>query len=231
MMMNSLRELPCRVITVEGHPVSEGYSNHIIPIWKELGFKPRKFNAITPKTLPSYLKFEPIESVKYTSKGFRKDHTPTEKAIWYSHVELWFSCVEDDIPYFVLEHDTVPVSAKDLTWINGTDYQPFDLGAMGCYVITPKFAMWMIDFLTSRHGVVDTGPGSMIDWVRTHWQEDLKLQQIDIITHADPRYKHACTQVIDPKHGTVIDHYTGTQAEGMDWKLFPHYQEVDLKLI
>lgn len=223
-----MKHLQTFVITVKGHKTSEAYANFIKPRWRALGFKPQTFDAITPDTLPDYLHFTPIQSNKYSRHGFFKDHTPTEKAIWYSHTELWIKCMKLNEPIIVLEHDTVPIAPEHLIWDGKTSYQVYDRGAMGCYVITPEFAVWMLDFLTVRHGEVDSGPGSLIDWTTWFWKKDLDEAHLDVVVHRDSRYRPACTQVIDRRLGTVIDHYSGTQAEGMTWREFPHYKEITL---
>lgn len=229
--MKKMNDLPTYIITVKGNTVSESYASYVTPYWQRLGFNVETFDAITPATLLNYLKFKPINSKKYIDKGFVKDHTPTEKAVWYSHCELWKLCVKHDTPIVVLEHDVIPTEPQNLIWC-GVDYQVFDRGALGCYVITPEFAQWMLDFLINKHGVVDSGPGGMIDWVHNFpaWKRDRDRHGIDIIVHRDQRYRPACTQIIDRRFGTVIDHYSGTCAAQYEWGEFSHYQEVQLDL-
>jgi len=211
------------IITVLESDISVRYASYVKPFWTAVGVNARTFPAFTPDTMPDTMRFENILMQKYASKGFTKPHTPTEKATWYSHIAVWRECIQAQRPYLVLEHDAIPTRPSSMCWDTSVDFQSFDLGAMGCYVITPKFATQLIHWLRFTHGVIDSGPGSLLWWIK----ED-KLLPADLIIPGDARYVPAATQVIDRRYGTVIDHYTGTEAEKYEWHDFPHYKEITL---
>jgi hypothetical protein len=226
--------LPTFMIVVKGNRVSEGYADFVTPRWWALGFDVERFDAITPDTLPDYLNFQPIVNQKYKRRGIKKEHTPTEKAVWYSHTELWKKCIAMDTPIVVLEHDVIPKGDKQFEFNEAKEvYRVYDRGAMGCYVITPIFAKWMMSFLTDFHGMVDSGPGSLIDWV-TYDPHFFPMQHAacdgkNVVVHKSERYRPMATQVVDDRYGTVIDHYGGTEAEAMieTFKDFP-YERIKL---
>lgn len=233
-MKQWIKDLPTYMIVVKGHKTSEGYADYVEPAWKAFGFKIQRFDAVTPDTLHKYdyLKFTRIQSAKYNRLGIKKDHTPTERGIWYSHTELWWKCIEANEPIVVMEHDVIPVTPSELYWNPHKEhYRVFDKGAMGCYVITPRFAECMIEMLTTPlHGITDSGPGSLVDWMATHeeWAKYRAVKGLHVVVHRMSEYRNACTQVIDRRYGTVIDHYTGTEAEGLRWGEFQHYREITL---
>jgi Glycosyltransferase family 25 (LPS biosynthesis protein) len=223
--MIHLTELACLIITVKGHAVSEAYRDYVLPFWHEQGIFPETFDAITPDTMVEDIDFYDVAMTKYVQRGFRKPFTPTEKAVWFSHIGCWRRVIDHGAPMLILEHDAFPQRPAQFWYNPVVSYQAYDKGAMGCYVITPDFAAWMINWLYNIHGKIDSGPGSLINWVRTE-----KFSPYKIITTAAPDYVSAATQVIDRRFGTVIDHYTGTPAEHIDWHEFPFYKEITLPL-
>lgn len=86
---------------MEQHPVSEMYKREVQDSWKDydLSF----FNAVTPRDL--YQKHKLTFGLKDSRKPHR-EFTSTEKAVWYSHFELWCKCVQLNKPIIVVEHDS-----------------------------------------------------------------------------------------------------------------------------
>lgn len=223
MARQHLSQLDAVIITVLESELSVKYAEYVKPFWSAEGVVVETFPAFTPDTMPDTMRFSNILMQKYTDKGFTKEHTPTEKATWYSHIATWRHCIRLQRPLLVLEHDAVPIKKSGLYRNTDVDFHSFDMGAMGCYVITPSFATRLIHWLRFTHGVIDSGPGSILWWVKEE-----KLIPADIIIPGDRRYNPAVTQVIDRRYGTVIDHYTGTEAEKYEWHDFPHYKEITL---
>jgi len=87
------------MIIMDEHPISQMYSRTTIPSWKKQGYKINKFNAVTPKDLYSK------STLTFGNKGER-NFTQTEKAVWYSHFELWCKCLNNKKPMLILEHDS-----------------------------------------------------------------------------------------------------------------------------
>jgi GR25 family glycosyltransferase involved in LPS biosynthesis len=87
------------MISITGHPVSEMYKREVLPSWK--GYEVKQFEAVTPKDLVYKTKLD--FGVK--SSNYKREFTATEKAVWYSHFELWIKCINQG-PLLVLEHDS-----------------------------------------------------------------------------------------------------------------------------
>lgn len=91
------------MIKMTRNPISEMYSRICIESFNHFKHKVKTYEAVTPKDL--YLKDE----LKFGKKDSRKeirDFTPTEKAVWYSHYELWKKCIKLNKPIIVVEHDS-----------------------------------------------------------------------------------------------------------------------------
>jgi hypothetical protein len=86
------------MIVVSGDPASDYYADICIDQWNKLGYNIEKKEGTTPETLGDELNFLPR---KWTGNYF----TPSEKAIWYSHYNLWKQVKE---PTCIIEHDTYP---------------------------------------------------------------------------------------------------------------------------
>jgi GR25 family glycosyltransferase involved in LPS biosynthesis len=133
------------MIAMEDHPISLMYQREVLPSWKN--YKVNTFNAITPKDLYKKHKLD------FGVKGER-EFTSTEKAVWYSHFELWCICYSKNLPVTIIEHDSklikpLPDMSQDgyklLSYINR------DFGKKGIYIapgsgyyITPTFAQRLI---------------------------------------------------------------------------------------
>lgn len=90
------------MIAMESHPISLMYKRMVTPSWK--GYQLNFFNAVTPKDLVyrNQLTFD----IKRTGKKPRwREFTSTEKAVWYSHFDLWCKCLKVG-PILIIEHDS-----------------------------------------------------------------------------------------------------------------------------
>jgi len=84
------------MIRIAEHPVSVMYSRICEDSWKKFGYKINFFDAVTPKDL-----------VYRNELTFKKDrYSDTEKAVWYSHYDLWVECAKRHETMIVLEHDS-----------------------------------------------------------------------------------------------------------------------------
>ena len=135
------------MISMSDHPVSMMYKRQVMPSWSD--YKVKHFEAVTPKDL--YLRHE----LKFGKKGDR-EFTETEKAVWYSHYDLWVQCYIDKQPLLIIEHDSelvkpLPDMSKEgykvLAYMV-RDYNPSKgkkLASVGAgYYITPNFASRLI---------------------------------------------------------------------------------------
>ena len=84
------------MIRIAEHPVSVMYSRICEDSWKKFDYKINFFDAVTPKDL-----------VYRNELTFKKDrYSDTEKAVWYSHYDLWVECAKRHETMIVLEHDS-----------------------------------------------------------------------------------------------------------------------------
>jgi hypothetical protein len=133
------------MILMTKHPVSEMYSRITIPTWTKSGYKIKRFEAVTPKDL--YTKHKLTFGTK--TAGKKREFTATEKAVWYSHFELWCKCIQEG-PLIVLEHDSKLVKPLPDLSQEGYKFLSFidrDWGGKGThmapgsgYYITPPVA-------------------------------------------------------------------------------------------
>ena len=90
------------------HPISQMYVRITEPSWKKHGYELKFFEAVTPKDL--------YKKQKLTFNRKDRNFTETEKAVWYSHFELWCKCYNNQRPMLILEHDSKLVKPlPDLT--------------------------------------------------------------------------------------------------------------------
>ena len=82
--------------------------------WIDQGFNVNHYEAITPDTMPNFLKFGQKNMRMYTKKTAA--FTQVEKAIFYSHFMLWRMCFKSQKPIVVIEHDTQLVNQFPTTW-------------------------------------------------------------------------------------------------------------------
>ena len=141
------------MISMSTHPISVMYTRETKPSWKKLGYKVNDFEAVTPKDLYKKNKLD------FGVKGDR-DFTSTEKAVWYSHFELWCKCVMEDKPFLIIEHDSkllkplpdfLNLSYKFLSYINRDFGNKGKAVAPGSgYYITPSIAMRLVATAVSK---------------------------------------------------------------------------------
>lgn len=128
------------------HPISQMYVRITEPTWKKHGYKINFFEAVTPKDLYK----------KHKLKFNRKDRnfTETEKAVWYSHFELWCKCLKNKRPMLILEHDSKLVKPlPDLT-DEGYKYLSFMVRDFGKYkgrnVMSPGSGYYITPLIAQR---------------------------------------------------------------------------------
>lgn len=124
--------------------------------WESQGFDVNHFEAITPTTMSDYLRF--THKDRNNPENDLVDFTPTEKAIWYSHVSLWQKSFRENKNFIIIEHDVVPTANIPLEWdvyrmkyfcvtnIKGR-YNTWEqeMTPAGGYVLHPDGAKFMLD--------------------------------------------------------------------------------------
>lgn len=135
------------MIVIEGNPISEYYRDYVIESWRKRDYEVEYFDAVTPETMHRY------DYLKFGLKRDTIEFTDTEKAVWYSHAELWAKCRNNGRPMMVVEHDIklldkIPESVydNDIAGLSFTMHGERRAKlAGGCYYITPETAKSMLD--------------------------------------------------------------------------------------
>lgn len=185
------------MIIMDDHPISQMYSRITVPTWEKLGHKINKFSAVTPKDL--YKK----NKLSFGTKKNR-DFTATEKAVWYSHFELWCECLKSTTPMIILEHDSkiikpLPDLSKEgykfLSFINRDFGQKGHHLAPGSgYYITPVVAQRLIAYAVHKL-ISNNSDGHLANHMNIGRQEKMNdfsyIEQINIdglntIDHKNP---------------------------------------------
>lgn len=111
---------PVLMIRIKGHELSEEFAEISRKSWEAQGFEVRYFDAVTPETMddqsfklrfaeklllrPNELKRH--EEAKEKGFEFKGVFSETEKAVWYSHLQVWrhvaYTTKEETI---IAEHD------------------------------------------------------------------------------------------------------------------------------
>ena len=84
------------MIQIHGNEVSQHYAKQSIPTWD---CHVNLFDAYTPEAMPDYLNFGKFWG--------QREFSESEKAGFYSHLELWQLCFMEDRPISIIEHDVV----------------------------------------------------------------------------------------------------------------------------
>ena len=90
------------MIAMTDHPISQMYVREVLPSWKEHDITPTMHEATTPKDLA--YRNQLIFDIKRGGRN-KRPFTSTEKAVWYSHFDLWCKCVNEG-PLIIVEHDS-----------------------------------------------------------------------------------------------------------------------------
>lgn len=87
--------------------------------WLDQGFDLEAFEATTPDTIPPNGPLVFGDKVRDQKRGLDNpivSFTDAEKAIWYSHYNLWHLCQYVDRPIIIIEDDTVLTSEFPSSW-------------------------------------------------------------------------------------------------------------------
>jgi len=188
------------MISITGHPVSEMYKRITMDSWTGSGFKVIHFEAITPKDL--YKKHK-LDFGKKTT-GTKREFTATEKAVWYSHFELWCKCLKLNKPIIVLEHDSKllkPLPNLDKEGYKFLSFINRDYGKGGIYMapgsgyyITPVVAQRLVAHAvcgqinqnSDGHLGVNMNYKRQIKMNDFHYIEQINIDGLNTIDHKNP---------------------------------------------
>lgn len=148
---------------MSGNPVSVYYRDWVMKSWRKGGHKIHLYEAVTPETIPmqkNRLTFDTklsrggiIDYDNLVGVGF----TETEKAVWYSHFNLWNVCIQINKPIVIIEHDMKLDHRTGLKTENFREKNAVGLGRTkshkikrninlpcGCYYLTPYIASILV---------------------------------------------------------------------------------------
>lgn len=105
------------MISISDNQLSQQLREVCQASWEHDGWEVNHFEAITPDTMDRC----PIElafGLKNESKRIKYNapFSETEKAIWASHVSLWYMCWQQRKPYVILEHDCKLITQFPRAW-------------------------------------------------------------------------------------------------------------------
>ena len=201
-MADTQQNFKIHMIGMSDHPVSQMYTRTVLPSWKKHGYEVGHFEAITPKDL--YKKNKLI----FGKKGKSRPFSLTEKAVWYSHFELWCECLRRQEPFLIIEHDAKLV--KPLPDLSNVDYKFLayhdkdygDINLQGKimapgvgYYITPLIAQRFVSLAIALQPIKQNSDGHIASFTSWKREEKLKdfyyIEQINIdglntIDHKNP---------------------------------------------
>jgi len=147
------------MIQMSNNPTSVYYRDWVMKSWRKGGHKIHLYEAVTPETIS--VQKNRLEFGNKLSKGgvidLKKlvgvEFTETEKAVWYSHFNLWNVCIQINKPIVIIEHDMKLDNRMGLQTQNFRETNAVGLGRTkstelkrnvnlpcGCYYVTPYIA-------------------------------------------------------------------------------------------
>ena len=123
--------------------------------WYEQGVDINFFDAVTPDEITSLpIKLNLTRKEKMTYYGGPVDFSPTEKAIWYSHVLMWKYCIEVNRSICVIEEDCQLIREWPQFFmvykLAGFCYDSKDITPAAGYIITPNTAKYLYNLALSE---------------------------------------------------------------------------------
>lgn len=210
-------------IVMKDNEKSEYYSNYTKQSWIDAGFDFSIYNAVVPEDLKklnelifcSYQKRE-----IFLKRNLKVPMTDTEKACWYSHYFLWKKSIELNEEIVIIEHDSLLFEPNNIHFNENYGIIFYDLGAMGSYMIRPRFAKLLISYC--KKGNISLGPYGFIDFVA----RDHGIKQ-RVVNTSHPEFKAASNQVMSKKYGNTIDHFTNNNKHLFPNSAFHKFIEID----
>lgn len=153
------------MILLKGDRAGEAYKDLVSQSWSNAGFEIEYHEAVTPDTIPVAQRLKKLKfSKKDGGRNKGKYLTPTEKAIWYSHMYMWSIAARKSSPFIIIEHDVMLlVPIQDAIYsqypIVGLSHcgllskhpeRGYRVSAGGAYYITNAIAKQMIENIPEK---------------------------------------------------------------------------------
>jgi len=182
---------PVILIRIKGNSTSQKLARKTKKSWVDRGYKVEYFDAITPDDFDQYnyldfgdeflshhsktkrqhelvyryIKWSPIKHPD--GNWYKRKITPTEKAVYYSHLEVFKLISKRKIPHIVIEHDSF--LEEDLPSIEDFEFKSFAGPILWAYYITPHITDKLLNFVDEYNLLLK------LKWVR---HKELKGQSI-----------------------------------------------------
>lgn len=155
------------MIQIRDNPVSMYYRGRVEESWKDYDLK--FYDAVTPKD------FENENFNHFLNFGKKRDtidFSLTEKAVWYSHVNLWVKARRK--PILIIEHDALLVEPIDSDWFEN------DMVCFGhtgkrkallpglAYYLTPDLAKRMVNDVKNISKITWNSDGTINEYCRKY---------------------------------------------------------------
>ena len=188
---------PVYMIFLRDHPISVMYTREVRSSWKNYDLN--LFNGT--KTIDLPYRHQLIFDTKTVGK--KREFTRTEKAVWYSHFDLWCKCMNQG-PLIVVEHDSKLIKPlpdlknegyKFLSFIN-RDFgkKGIDIAPGSGYYITPQVAERLVSRAVCQP-IIQNSDGhlsSIMNWHRQkkmndfYYIEQINFDGLNTIDHKNP---------------------------------------------
>lgn len=208
----------CYMIVIDDDVASNYYYEYCKSSWNSAGIAVNRFSAITPSQLSLYneLKFSKYSSsLKYVNKNIKAEISETEKACWYSHFSLWANCAFSKKPTLVLEHDSFLLDHNKLWRDDKYGIIFYDKAAMGSYLLQP----WLASILVNNALMSNISYGPY--WFIASIGDKLNIKHL-IVNDTHRKYKAASNQVMCPRYGNTIEHYSNKHPDLFPQDKFSH---------
>ena len=202
-MEKNIKRPKVGMILLQGDPSAENYKDLVSQSWVNGGFEMEYHEAVTPKTMHIAQRLKKLKfGKKDGGRNKGKYLTPTEKAIWYSHMYMWSIAARKASPFIIIEHDVmlmapIPLSVLSTHPIVGLSHcgllpkhpeRGYRVSAGGAYYITNAIAKQMIDEVPEK--ITYNSDGFIHNYITRYgtWN-----------------HRHS-TQIYIDKFGSTIDH-------------------------
>jgi len=198
-----MRKPKVGMILLKGNEPAEKYKDLVSQSWINDGFEIEYHEAVTPDTIHIAQRLKKLKfGKKNQGRNKGKYLTPTEKAIWYSHMYMWSIAARKSSPFIVIEHDVmlmspIQVNLLDPHPIVGLSHcgllskhpeRGYRVSAGGAYYITNEIAKKMIEEIPDK--ITFNSDGYIHNYITRYGMF---------------RHRHS-TQLYIDKFGATIDH-------------------------
>jgi hypothetical protein len=215
-------KIDCYMIVIKDNEASEYYANYCTKRWEVFGLHVKRFDAIVPADLKNLTELRWTQysmSKKYLKRNLKAEITDTEKSCFYSHYMLWKKCIEQNVPFMILEHDSYLEKPENLWYNSKYGIIFFDKAATGSYIIFPWFAQKIVKRLETA--TITSGLYAFI--AAFAYSERL---QNKVVNSMHEKYLPASNQVMSEKYGNTIEHFCTSNRDFFKKQQFHKFKKI-----